>query len=79
MPNNKKKQNPLLLFHFSEAEACALIFSLQLPVSSLWRCSALEVIRTSEFHYLDGDEKEGGPGEIILKEIRNYLIKEKRH
>jgi len=45
--------------HFLAAEHFKLIFFPHLPFSSVgWFC-ALELIRTSEFHYLDGDAEEG--------------------
>jgi hypothetical protein len=66
-------------FHSLEDEDLKFIFVPHLPFWSLGCCSALEIIRTSEFHYLDGEEEEGGPSKIILKEIRYYLIKEKHH
>jgi hypothetical protein len=74
----EEARNSLLLLHSFETQCCKLIFLPQLPFSNPC-CYALEIIRTSELHYLDGDAEEGGLGKIILKEIRNYLIKGKRH
>lgn len=44
--------------HFLAAEHLQPIFLPHLPFSSLSWFSALELIRTSEFHYLDGDAEE---------------------
>jgi hypothetical protein len=52
------KRTSLLSSHVFQAQDSALIFLHQLPCSRPWCCSALEVIRTSEFHYLDADEGE---------------------